>query len=348
MAQGASTVHIYWKHFHMTEHSKLHKVWVYQLAFPFRYGKLAASLLIFVMMWALLIGESSELGFYAKLFFAAMCAYIVPTFGRIVDRSVATFDEIEGMLLASPEECARWRLQLTHRSSTWLLAIISGSVFVGICNIIMAHPNGAIGLLEDIDSGRGEYMTYMLTILVWVTLTTAIGALIGNAQLFGKLGRRMRIDLLQSPALLSVARVAILSTLSVIGAQTFFVLLILDTDAIWLDILPGFVATTLTVLALFLLPVWPLHERLQAAKQTELAEINHHLECLRPEATTALDDTDGIDQVNRLLLYRREIQQVSEWPFDIPALTQLGLYLIIPPLTWVASAFIEKLVDMLV
>jgi len=327
--------------------ARLYPVWVYQIPFPFRFGKLATGLLIFAVMWVVLISVNrfGELGFYAELFFAAMFAYIVPVYSRIVDRSVATFDEIESLLLASPQECARWRQELSHRSLLWQWGNLVLALFLGVCNIAMAHASGASGVIEDIISGHGEYVTYTLTLLVWVTMTTSIGALLGNARLFGKFGRLMRIDLLHSPALLSVARVAILSTLSVVGAQTMFVFLVLDTDAVWLDILPGFAAATLTALALFLLPVWPLHERLQAAKKIELAEINHQLEYLRPHASTALDDTEDIDQVNRLLLYRREIQQVSEWPFDIPSLTQLGLYLTIPPLTWVASALIERVVD---
>lgn len=95
----------------------------------------------------------------------------------------------------------------------------------------------------------------------------------------------------------------------------------------------------------FLLPVWPLHKRLQHAKREELGIINRQLGHVRPQSSTAIDNAEQLDEVNRLLLYRREIQQVSEWPFDMPALTRLGLYLILPPLTWVAAALIENLVD---
>ncbi len=114
-------------------------------------------------------------------------------------------------------------------------------------------------------------------------MTTAIGALIGNAQLFGQLGSRMRIDLLHSPAPLAVAQVAIMSTLSVIGAQILFVFLIFDSGVGWLDILPGFLTTMLPVLILFLLPVWPLHRRLQHARRAELTLINHQLERVCPQ-----------------------------------------------------------------
>ena len=178
-------------------------------------------------------------------------------------------------------------------------------------------------------------------------MTTAIGALIGNAQLFAQMGHRMHIDLLHSPSLLAVAQLAIMSTLSVIGAQILFVFLILDSQAGWLDILPGFLATMIPMLLLFFLPVWPLHKRLQHAKREELAIVNRELRRVRPQPLTTLEDTQHLDEVNRLLVYRREIQQVSEWPFDMPALTRLGLYLILPPLTWVAAALIENLVNSL-
>jgi len=39
---------------------------------------------------------------------------------------------------------------------------------------------------------------------------------------------------------------------------------------------------------------------------------------------------------------------VSEWPFDVGVITRLGLYLIIPPLTWIGAVLIERLVDDLV
>jgi hypothetical protein len=67
----------------------------------------------------------------------------------------------------------------------------------------------------------------------------------------------------------------------------------------------------------------------------------------RPQRQLLLNDAGELDAVNRLLLYRREVQQVSEWPFDMLALTRLGLYLILPPLTWVAAALIENMVDKL-
>jgi hypothetical protein len=334
----------------MTKPATLYPVWVHRLVFPFRHGKLAAGLLIFTVMWLLLNegAKSGELGVYSKLFFAAMCAYIVPVFSLIIERSVTAFDDIEGSLDASAEQCQRWRRELTHRSFRWFCLVSAIALFLGVRNILFMQTPDDRGLVDDILSGQGDYMTYFATLLIWVTMTTAITALLNNARLFARLGRdHLRIDLLHSPAVLPIARVAVMSTLSIIGAQVLFALLLLDGDASSGSILPGFVALALPLLALFVIPVWPLRQRLRAAKQAELATINQQLDHLRPEGVTRFEDESSLDKINRLLLYRREIQQVSEWPFDMPALMWLALYLILPPLTWVGAALIENLVDTL-
>ncbi len=119
----------------------MYPIWLNRLVFPFRYGKLAAGTLIFIVMWVLLIlcSRGGEIGFFAELFFAAMCAYLVPVFSLILARSVATFDGIEGTLDASAEERARWRKELTHRSLRWFAAISTFALIMGVAN----HHTGA-------------------------------------------------------------------------------------------------------------------------------------------------------------------------------------------------------------
>jgi hypothetical protein len=89
-------------------------------------------------------------------------------------------------------------------------------------------------------------------------------------------------------------------------------------------------------------PIWPLHERLAEARRSLLDALNRQI------ASEPLPDPHHPESLARLaplLSYRREILDVSEWPFDLGTMTRLGLYLIIPPLTWVGAALIERLVD---
>ena len=53
-------------------------------------------------------------------------------------------------------------------------------------------------------------------------------------------------------------------------------------------------------------------------------------------------------QGHELLVYRREIAQVSEWPFNAGVATRLVFYLVIPPLTWVAAGLIDVLIERMV
>ena len=56
-------------------------------------------------------------------------------------------------------------------------------------------------------------------------------------------------------------------------------------------------------------------------------------------------DGETLNSLQPLLDYRRVIKQVSEWPFDSTVMFRLLFYFIIPPLTWVGAALIERLVD---
>jgi hypothetical protein len=43
---------------------------------------------------------------------------------------------------------------------------------------------------------------------------------------------------------------------------------------------------------------------------------------------------------------RREVQQVSTWPFDGTNLFRIAFYLLLIPLTWVGAALVENLVEL--
>jgi len=163
-----------------------------------------------------------------------------------------------------------------------------------------------------------------------------------NAKLFNRLAALVRIDLLNARAITPFAGVAVSSTLAIIGTQAAYPLLIADQDINPLAFLPGLVATVIPMLLLFFWPVWPIHRRLHSARLGELERLDNAIARLpRP----ALTDPAALIEFNALLAYRREIAEVSEWPFDVSVVTRLLLYLIIPPLTWVGAAFVELLVD---
>ena len=81
-----------------------------------------------------------------------------------------------------------------------------------------------------------------------------------------------------------------------------------------------------------------------------MASVNQRIES-RLAAANAPDascpEANVLEDLAPLLGYRREVAQVSTWPFDGSNVTRLLFYMIIPPLTWAGAALIENLVDWL-
>lgn len=193
---------------------------------------------------------------------------------------------------------------------------------------------------------RGGLLDDIGTLIVWVVMTTTIYTLVENGVRIGRLGGRLRpLNLFRTQRLLPFARVAIASTLSIVGSLALFPLLSIDRNVTFLTAAPGLVAASAPLVALLLFPVWHVHQAIRTRKAAELAVID--------ERIAALGDTrhgGGAEQIracNELLDYRDHIQRVPDWPVDVGAVSRLLLYLIIPPLTWVGAALIENVVERL-
>ncbi|MEH6559251.1 MAG: hypothetical protein V7459_15305 [Oceanicoccus sp.] len=318
-------------------------IWVYKLVFPFRCGGLVAGVLIFVLVWTVLGLVDGDISVLLKLFFVSMCAYTVPVFAAIIAKTVEAYDEVVPLLADCDEQDKIARHQFTHRSGKWFLGVTLLAVLFCVIHLIALEWSYGRNVMSVFSNNQNA--SAIGASLVWLLLMTTNYALVENALLLAKLGRRIKIDLLTNSHHVAIARVAIVSTLSIIGAQSLFVLLMIDADANWISFFPGTVITSGPMFVLFLIPVLPLYRRMRDAKSTELVAIDAQIRLLRPNADSALTDLTSIGNLNQLLLYRREIRQVSEWPFDVPALIRLAFYLVLPPLTWVAAALIENVVD---
>ncbi|PCH59716.1 MAG: hypothetical protein COC19_06780 [SAR86 cluster bacterium] len=320
----------------------LYPTWPQRLVFSFAYGKICAGALIFTCLWFMLTLLDDTMGFYLKLFFVSIIAYIIPIYAHIIERSVIAFDEIAPALECSREQTQQWRIKLTHRSGRWFVLVTLAAVIMWLLHISLMElytPDVPFSLFNN-----REYSIKISAFLVWLALITVSSALIGNAFVLAQLGQRLAIDLICTSAHMILGRIAILSILSFIGAESLFVLLVMDSSP-WTAVAPGIITLLISMFCLFIIPVWPVHKRLVQAKNEQLSSIEIQLLVLRKNNCTTSLPGEKLQQLNQLLLYRREIRQAPVWPFDLAALTRLGLYLILPPLTWVGAALIENVVD---
>jgi len=186
------------------------------------------------------------------------------------------------------------------------------------------------------------------TSLTWIVITLALAALLDNASLLAGLGRVVRIDLLQPQTLRPFGSVAVLSTLMVVGAMAAFPIMFVDRELSVMAYVPGLVAMGVPMLLLALLPVLPLHKRLSRVKAQAIAEVNRRIgAAVTPDTSDSAipAENEVLATLASLLTFRQELAQASEWPVDIGVVTRMGFYLVIPPLTWVGAALIEKLLD---
>lgn len=277
------------------------------------------------------------------LFFSVIVAYVVPMFGYITSRSERALDQVAGCLDADPGQIARWRTRLRRKPVRWLVIVVLIGAISGLVHNLLLAGGMELWVRNLMEAARERALSGG-TLLVWLTVTLVVAGLLDNARIFALAARRCRVDLLNTLPLRPFATVAVSSTLAIIGAQAAFPILGLDGDLDPLTYIPGLIATSGPMLLLAALPVWPLHRRIAATKQHALAELNQRVRALRP-ADPANPDPAALLDLAPLLAYRREIQAVSEWPFDLGIMTRLSLYLIIPPLTWVGAALIENVVD---
>ena len=195
------------------------------------------------------------------------------------------------------------RHQFTHRSGKWFFgAILVALILTGahLVALELSYGRSVMALFSN-----GQSAAKIGTLLVWVLMVTTNIALMENALLLAKLGRRIKINLLTSSHHAAISGVAILSTLSIIGAQSLFVLLMLDAEANWISFIPGIVLISVPMFFLFLIPVLPLYHRMRDAKTKELLAIDAQILVLRPNSDSALEDLTSMSNLNQLLLYRR-------------------------------------------
>jgi hypothetical protein len=324
------------------------RVWLLRLIPNIPFGRWWGAVGVFLMMVGLLalagaISPVVERGYNwsTALFFCVVIAYVASVFHFITQRTEDALDELSPRLSLTESDIAELRAGISQKSLGWFamntgigaaLWLIQSRLMAGSAELMWAQ----------ISHSLGYFMVTTIPLLVWLTILCAIGCLVDNARLFRSLSRHMNIDLLDTRTLNPFGRMAVSSTLMVVGIQASLSIMWLDGAADPWTTIPGLVLTTAALVFLFIAPVWPIHKALKAAKLQEVGRLQAQINAQNSQKT------DNLAELIPLLSYRREIIATSEWPFDIGIMTRLGLYLVIVPLTWIGAALIENIVDIFV
>jgi hypothetical protein len=326
-------------------------VWVLSLVPSVRFGRLLSAAVVLLLM----LGAYAAAGLFTQrspggtppnvaVFFAVILAYIVPTYHYIVARCTDALTDLEHLVDAS-SEVAALRAAIGKRGVAAQLRIVGVGTAAGIVhNLALTYPEG---LVRSFFGSPAEAAVICGTFLVWIVMTTVVTGLFQIATVFARLAARVRVDLLQPRALTPFARVAVILTLGIIGAQAAFPLMWLGNRLSWTASAPGLIATAIPMVFLFAMPLLPIQRRISAAKAAEVERLDAEVAALTPFAGSR-SDGGGVEHIvplAALLAYRREIDAVHEWPFNTGVASRLAIYLVIPPFTWIATALIQHFVE---
>jgi hypothetical protein len=114
----------------------------------------------------------------------------------------------------------------------------------------------------------------------------------------------------------------------------------------WSYLLPGFIGSLMAI-SFALIPGERLRRRTRMVKKVELARVNAAINRCRKNVGTGDIEGEQTVEIVRLLQYRREVNAIQEWPFEARVIRGFSLYFLLIPLTWVASAVVQMIVERL-
>lgn len=260
--------------------------------------------------------------------------YVIGAIGygaRGADRDLveAGITQEPGGLGLGPEQAAR-------RRWAGVVGILIGLAILVGTQLYLDFP------LANLVSLNFSWFVALTMLLCWMTGGAAQAALSGPNPLLARVLER-EVDLFDLEPFRILSRLALRnSLLFILGCSLL----------IPFALIPGYAPPFLALLSValvvptlaLLLPLRGARRRIRAAKQVELEHLDTLLRRARDGEAGGSPPAPG--RLADLYAQRDHVGAIREWPFDTPTLTRFALYLLIPLASWVGSAFVERLVDL--
>ena len=191
----------------------------------------------------------------------------------------------------------------------------------------------------------GVTWTWVVGFFVTFTGGILIYRAFADARKFAQLARSLpAVDLLDREALLPFARQGLRSAVPGVIFVTFLASNLGDTGFLLATGLIGFVVLIQNV-AVLVIPMRGVHERLRASKRAELARVNAAIRgepgALRGSPLGSRNQLSLAD----LLAWRSFVADVPEWPIDLPTLGRFAAYIGVPLLGWVGAGLVQHVLE---
>jgi hypothetical protein len=291
-------------------------------------------------------GRLERLAPFAALWAVAVYGAAVPLFVRAAKR---TFDRLRPDMRGSPEELEAWNWRLSHYEgrSYWVMSWLCAAAAIGV---------------QELNSSRwsriaeGDWQTFDL-----VSGVLALASLVIWPQSFFLLVHTARVmreaaSHVWHPPLFDeqcgrplfrfgLNAVLLLMIGNIVIAVALGQALPSGSVPVWLITLLC-VGNAVGATAVLLFPALVWRAKIRSMKAAEVAivqrAIDGDFDALR-ESPMAQQIEDF--ELLQLLAYRREVEELADLPFTVGHARRLLLYLLLPPVSWVAAALAERLVD---
>lgn len=197
------------------------------------------------------------------------------------------------------------------------------------------------GLLQELAHGIAPAWEYAWGPLVLVALWTAVfhvlWTLFDNARMLGRIARcHVEVSLNRLDVMDVFGRAGVRYLLMmIVGLTVLPIQAIMAGSMKPLDFIPTLAIVLPVGLVMLVLPIFGAHRAIAAARDREIRRVDRQIETEQPES----------DRFMLLTLYRHRIESTPAWPLSLRNLAQIGFYLVLPPLAWVAAALVESAVS---
>jgi len=152
-------------------------------------------------------------------------------------------------------------------------------------------------------------------------------------------------EVIGKPLVAMGLRASLLMTFPIV-VQTAIVVAIADDASYWSwsYIIPQLLGMVFLITTI-LVPAHALAGRIKTVKRAELARIDAAIDA---ETSTRIDLANASslkDGILYLLDYRDRVDSMPEWPLNLRSAQLFWIYLLIAPLTWLASAIVQVIVE---
>ena len=331
----------------MTEISNTGLIWEYRLALLLPRPLFFGAFIFIVCFSTAYIGFQWLFGF--RIDPLAIGYGLMIANGLIVPRHFApsTLDHAENGQESAHSDRNKSEIQALHLpldkiSQSRIAGVVGVLVFFMMIEVILI-VNGNSLLSPWVHLHDNSVSMFLLLLMGWFFGRLTYFSLIAATSL-QPIPQKSDIDLLNLENLYAIGRRGLPNALIwLLGISIGLLMFPVSWgQALWPTI-PVFVISLAVGLTVLLIPARGVRDVIKTLKKEELVRLKPMLRQARDDTLT--DDVSMQGRLTDLLAYQERIKSTSEWPFDLPTMFRLVLYAVLPVLSMVAGALVERLVN---